>query len=87
MGVITHWPHARRGVWLAWWTVAFPWALRSLNRTLDVIEARRADQRAVGALLAAPMPEVESIHKGAEWAERYGEWWHEHVRPHLVGQP
>lgn len=32
-----------------------------------------------------PMPERESIHKGEEWAERYGEWWHEHVRPHIIG--
>jgi hypothetical protein len=40
---------------------------------------------AVDALLAAPMPEVESTLKGEEWAERYDEWWHEYVRPHVVG--
>lgn len=40
---------------------------------------------AVDALIAAPMPERESIHKGDEWAERYGDWWHEHVRPHVTG--
>jgi hypothetical protein len=40
---------------------------------------------AVEALLAAPMPERESIHKRDEWAERYGDWWHEHVRPHVLG--
>jgi hypothetical protein len=42
-------------------------------------------QGAVEALLAAPMPEVESTLKGEEWAERYGEWWHEYVRPHVIG--
>lgn len=35
------------------------------------------------ALAHAPMPEVESIYKGAEWAERYNDWWHEHVHPLL----
>jgi hypothetical protein len=42
-------------------------------------------QGAVEALLAAPMPEVESTLKGEEWVERYGEWWHEYVRPYVIG--
>jgi hypothetical protein len=58
-----------------------------LREDFEEVEYVRADihRGAVDALLAAPMPERESIHKGEEWAERYGEWWHEHVRPHIIG--
>ena len=48
--------------------------------TADYLAGRYRD-----ALLAAPMPERESIHKDEEWTERYGDWWHKHVRPLVVG--
>jgi hypothetical protein len=59
--------------------------LIAVERHLELLRAEQQLAGAVDALVAAPMPEIESTLKGEEWAERYGEWWHEHVRPHVVG--